>query len=77
MEPITRIEKYLSEIENGGKDVPVPVTRIEHYLYEIAQNGGGGFVAQSSAPSDTSLLWIDTSDNTIDETLANADTSSY
>lgn len=42
MDSITRIEKYLSEIENGGKDVPVPVTRIEHYLYEIAQGGGGG-----------------------------------
>lgn len=42
LEPITRTEQYLSEIENGGKDVPVPVTRIEHYLYEIAQGGGGG-----------------------------------
>ena len=41
-EPITRIEKYLSEIESGGNDVPIPITRIEHYLYEIAQNGGGG-----------------------------------
>ena len=43
----------------------------------VISASGGGFVAQSSAPSDTSVLWVDTDDNTIDETLANADTSSY
>lgn len=28
-------------------------------------SGGGGFVAQATAPEDTSLLWIDTSNNNI------------
>lgn len=65
MESITRIEKYLEGIENGG-DVPVPITRIEKYLYDIAQSGGGGggFVVSDTAPSDTGVLWIDPSDDT-------------
>lgn len=65
MDSITRIEKYLEGIENGG-DVPVPVTRIEKYLYEIAQGGGGGggFVVSDTAPSNTGVLWIDPSDDT-------------
>ena len=38
--------------------------------------GGGGFVAQDTAPVDTSLLWIDTSDNTVED-LADADNTEY
>lgn len=30
-----------------------------------SSGGGGGFVAQATAPEDTSLLWIDTSNNNI------------
>lgn len=29
------------------------------------KSSGGGFVAQATAPEDTSLLWIDTSNNNI------------
>ena len=29
------------------------------------QSSGGGFVDQATAPEDTSLLWIDTSNNNI------------
>lgn len=28
-------------------------------------SSGGGFVAQATAPEDTSLLWIDTSNNNV------------
>lgn len=32
-----------------------------------ATGGGGGFYVGTTAPLDTSLLWIDPSDNTIDD----------
>ena len=41
-----------------------------------ALQGVSGWVASATAPVDTSLLWIDTSDNTI-EGLADADNSEY
>lgn len=33
----------------------------------VSGGSGGGFVAQDTAPTDTSLLWVDTSDGTEDE----------
>ena len=44
-------------------------------IYSALQNVSG-WVAQSSAPSNTSLLWIDTDDNTV-ETYIDADTESF
>lgn len=40
--PITRKEKYLSNIAGQETPLPDPVTREEQYLKEIAENGGGG-----------------------------------
>lgn len=40
MEPITRVEQYLSAIANGTTDVPDPITRNEKYLYAIAKKSG-------------------------------------
>ena len=37
---------------------------------------GGGYVAQDTAPLDTGLLWVDTSDNSVDN-LIDADSESY
>ena len=37
---------------------------------------GGGYVAQDTAPLDTGLLWVDTSDNTVVK-LIDADSESY
>ena len=34
---------------------------------EAPSGGGGGFYVGTTAPLDTSLLWIDPSDNTIDD----------
>ena len=43
MEPVSRIEKYLDRMANGGSgDLPAPVSRIEHYLAQIAEGGAGG-----------------------------------
>jgi len=39
-------------------------------------SAGGGFVAQATAPLDTNLLWIDTSDNSVDN-LVDADSENY
>ncbi len=44
-------------------------------VYSALQNVSG-WVAQDSTPSDTSLLWIDTDDNTV-ETYIDADTESF
>lgn len=42
---------------------------LESYLEEhpIEGGSGGGFVASDTPPEDTSLLWVDTSDNSGDE----------
>ena len=50
MEPVSRIEKYLNRMANGGSgDLPAPVSRIEHYLAQIAEGGGGGGGGGSSS----------------------------
>lgn len=54
MEPVSRIEKYLDRMANGGSgDLPAPVSRIEHYLAQIAEGGGSGG-GGSSLPSVSS-----------------------
>jgi len=87
--PVTDVQNASgsSLVSDGVATIPdptIPVTDVQDQNGTSLVSGGiatitnnGGFIAQSSAPSDTSLLWIDTDDNTIDETLANGDTSSY
>ena len=82
----TNIKAAIDEVSStaGGK-LSAPSSPSDGQILKYSSSGSawvaaspaGGFVAQSSAPSDTSVLWVDTDDNTIDESLANADTSSY
>lgn len=58
----------LYELESGSlkqldeKFIPDSIARITD-IPDSTQTVSGGFVAQDTAPEDTSLLWIDTSDN--------------
>lgn len=43
------------------------IAALESYLEDNPIKRGGGFVASDTPPEDTSLLWVDTSDNSGDE----------
>jgi hypothetical protein len=64
------------DITYDNTDSGLTATDVQAAIDELAQ-GGGGFVVSDTAPSDTGVLWIDPTDSTIDETLADGDTSSY
>ncbi len=44
---------------------------IDEKLQEAANSGGTRVVVQSKEPTDTSVLWIDTDDNTTDDAISN------
>ena len=53
------------------------ISVLESYLEDNPIKSGGGFVASDTPPEDTSLLWVDTSDNSGGGGSGDVDLSGY